>query len=131
MKTKEEYEKIGKTILDCAFEVHKELGPGLMESVYEECLCEELRNRGLKVENQVFLPITYKGKKLEKSFRIDVLVEDIVVLELKSVEGIFPIYEAQLVTYMKLANKKLGFLINFNETLLKYGIRRKYNNYFI
>jgi len=131
MKTKEEYEKIGKTILDCAFEVHKELGPGLMESVYEECLCEELRNRGLKVENQVFLPINYKGKKLEKSFRIDVLVEDIIVLELKSVDGIFPIYEAQLVTYMKLANKKLGFLINFNETLLKYGIRRKYNNYFI
>ena len=129
--TKEQYESIGKTILDCAFEVHKELGAGLLESIYEECLCEELRNRGLNVENQVFVPVYYKGKLLkEKYFRIDILVEKIIAVELKSVYQIFPIDEAQLVSYMKLAKLKLGYLINFNEVLLKDGIRRKVNNFY-
>ena len=130
MKSKEEYEKLGKIILDCAFEVHKELGPGLFESVYEECLMMELRNRGIKAENQVFLPVYYKGIKLDKHFRIDVLVEKMIALELKSANGIYAIDEFQLVSYMKLANIKLGYLFNFNEVLLKDGIRRKYNNYY-
>ena len=131
MLTKDEYERIGKIILDCAFEVHKELGPGLLESIYEECLCEEIRNKGLKVENQVYLPLVYKGKKLNKNFRIDILVEDAIVLEIKSAIDIYTVDEAQLVSYMKLADKRLGYLLNFNVALLKEGIKRKVNNYYI
>jgi len=102
----------------------------LLESIYEECLCEELRKRGLKVENQVYLPLYYKGRRLDKNFRIDVMVEDIIIIEIKSVYEIYPIDEAQLVSYMRLAEIKLGYLLNFNEILLKEGIRRKVNNYF-
>lgn len=131
MLTKDEYERIGKIILDCAFEVHKELGPGLLESIYEECLCEEIKNKGLKVENQVYLPLLYRGKKLNKNFRIDVLVEDAVILEIKSAIDLYSVDEAQLVSYMKLADKHLGYLLNFNVALLKDGIRRKVNKYFI
>ena len=131
MLTKDEYERIGKIILDCAFEVHKELGPGLLESIYEECLCEEIRNKGLKVENQVYLPLVYKGKKLNKNFRIDILVEDAIILEIKSAIDIYTVDEAQLVSYMKLADKRLGYLLNFNVALLKEGIKRKDNNYYI
>ena len=131
MLTKEEYERIGRIILDCAFEVHKELGPGLLESIYEECLCEEIRNKGLKVENQVYLPLVYKGKKLNKNFRIDILVEDAIVLEIKSAIDIYTVDVAQLVSYMKLADKRLGYLLNFNVALLKEGIKRKVNNYYI
>ena len=131
MITKDEYERIGKIILDCAFEVHKELGPGLLESIYEECLCEEIRNKGLKVENQVYLPLVYKGKKLNKNFRIDILVEDAIILEIKSAIDIYTVDEAQLVSYMKLADKRLGYLLNFNVALLKEGIKRKVNNYYI
>ncbi len=131
MASKIEYEVFGKTILDCAFEVHKELGPGLLESIYEECLCEELRNRGIKVQNQVFLPVYYKGKLLKnKNFRVDVLVEDLIIVELKSATNIYPIDESQLVSYLKLAKMKLGYLINFNEVLLKNGIRRRLYDYF-
>ena len=131
MLTKDEYERIGKIILDCAFEVHKELGPGLLESIYEECLCEEIRKKGLEVESQVYLPLIYKGKKLNKNFRIDVLVEDAVILEIKSAIDLYSVDEAQLVSYMKLADKRLGYLLNFNVALLKDGIKRKVNNYFI
>jgi len=130
MKTQEEYEKIAKLILDCAFEVHRELGPGLLESVYEICLLEELRKKGLTVKSQVKLPIYYKGKELDKDFYIDILVEDCIIIELKSVEVLLPVHEVQLVSYMKLANINLGFLINFNVSLLKSGIQRKVNNYF-
>lgn len=130
MKSKEEYEQIGSAILECAIEVHKALGPGLLESIYEECLCEELRNKGLEVQNQVYLPLYYKGRKLDKNFRIDMLVEDIIIIEIKSVYDIYPIDEAQLVSYMRLADIKLGYLLNFNQILLKDGIRRKVNNYF-
>ena len=130
MRSKEEYEQIGSAILECAIEVHKTLGPGLLESIYEECLCEELRNKGQKVQNQVYLPLYYKGRKLDKNFRIDILVEDIIILEIKSVYEIYPIDEAQLVSYMRLADIKLGYLLNFNQILLKDGIRRKVNNYF-
>ena len=129
--TKEDYEKVGKIILDCAFEVHKELGPGLLESIYEECLCEELKNKGLDVRNQVYLPVYYKGNLLkDKFFRLDILVENAIIIELKSIYEIYPIDEAQLVSYMKLSNIKLGYLINFNGVMLRDGIRRKVNNYF-
>jgi len=128
--TKEQYESLGRTILDCAFEVHKELGPGLFESIYEECLCQELRDRGIRVENQVHLPVTYKGKLLTKAFRIDILVENAIIVETKSSSGLCAMDETQLVSYLRLSNMQLGFLINFNEILLKDGIRRKVNNFF-
>ncbi len=128
--TKEEYEPLGKIILDCAFEVHKELGPGLLESIYDECLCEELRNRNINVQNQVYLPLKYKGRNLNKNFRVDVLVENFIMVELKSVYEIYPIDEAQLFSYMRLSDIKLGYLLNFNVVLLKDGIKRKVNNYF-
>lgn len=131
MKSQEEFEVIAKLILNCTFEVHKELGPGLLESVYEICLVEELKRKGLSAKSQVKLPVYYKGIALEKDFYIDILVEDCIIIELKAVEIILPVHEVQLVTYLKLANINLGFLINFNVPLLKEGIRRKVNNYFI
>lgn len=114
-------------IINCAIEVHKFLGPGLMESVYEICLYQELKNKGLYVERQKILPVVYKGYTLNKEFIIDHLVENEIILELKSVEGILPVHEAQLLTYLKLSQKKLGLVINFNVTILKDGIRRKIN----
>ena len=129
MISKTEYERIAKHIVNAAFEVHKELGPGLFESVYEVCLVEELRNRGLFVESQVKIPVVFKGKTLEKEFVVDLLVEKSVIIELKAVENLLPVHEVQLVTYLKLADKKLGFLINFNVSLIKIGIHRKINGY--
>jgi len=108
-------------------EVHKELGPGLMESVYEVCVENVMGKYGLSVQRQVLLPIIFKGEKLEKEFIIDMLVNDLIIVEFKSVEDLLPVHEAQLVTYLKLADKKLGLLVNFNVTLLKHGIRRKIN----
>ncbi len=125
--TEEEYNKITAQIIEAAIEVHKELGPGLLESVYEVCLIAAMKERGFYVQRQLVLPVHYKGQALDKDFMIDVLVNDLIVLELKSVEGILPIHEAQLVPYLKLSNKKLGLLINFNVPLLKEGIRRKIN----
>ena len=108
-------------------EVHKELGPGLMESVYEVCVENVMKKYGLTVQRQVSLPIIFKGERLEKEFIIDMLVNDLIIVEFKSVEDLLPVHEAQLVTYLKLADKKLGLLVNFNVTLLKHGIRRKIN----
>ena len=122
-----EYNNISKQIINAAIEVHNELGAGLLESVYEYCMLEELKRRGLIAERQVQLPVCYKGSKLDKDFYVDILVEDKVLLELKSVETILPIHEFQLLTYLKLSGKKLGLLINFNVPQLKYGIRRKIN----
>ncbi len=122
-----EYNNISGRIINAAIEVHKELGAGLLESVYEYCLLDELRRNGLRAERQVQVPICYKGSTLGKEFFIDILVENKVVLELKSVEVILPIHEFQLLTYLKLSGKKLGLLINFNVPLLKEGIRRKIN----
>ena len=122
-----EYNNISKQIINAAIEVHKELGAGLLESVYEYCLLNELQRNGLFAERQVQVPIVYKGYKLDKEFFIDILVENKIILELKSVEIILPIHEFQLLTYLKLSGKKLGLLINFNVTLLKVGIRRKIN----
>jgi GxxExxY protein len=114
-------------ILDASIDVHKNLGPGLLESVYEHCLYRELQNRGLNVKQQVYLPVIYKGEDIDLNFRMDLLVEDEIVIELKSVETILPIHEAQILTYLKLADKKLGLLINFNVPLLKNGFRRFIN----
>lgn len=118
------YEDLTRTIIGCAIEVHKELGPGLLESAYEECLAFELSKAGLKVERQVPIPILYKEIKLECGYRIDILVEDKVVLELKSVDEFNPVHEAQILTYLKFAERKIGLLINFNVLRLKEGIKR-------
>ncbi len=112
-------------IIGCAYKVHSELGPGLLESTYEICLEYELREEGLKVEKQKALPVVYQGIKMDAGYRIDLLVEDKIVVELKSVEILAPIHEAQLLTYLKLAKKKLGLLINFNVIDLKKGIKRR------
>ncbi len=120
---------LSKEILDAAITVHREMGPGLLESVYEACLIEELNFRNIIVSNQVELPLIYKGKKLNKDFRIDLLVENEIVIELKTVDSILPVHEAQIISYLKLANKRLGFLINFNVPLLKQGFKRFVNNF--
>ena len=123
----EEINNLSGQILDAAIEVHKNLGPGLLESVYEICLAEELSERNIKAERQVVLPIIYKGKTLSKEFCIDLFVENEIIIELKTVDKILPVHEAQLLTYLKLANRKLGLLINFNEALLKNGYGRILN----
>ena len=122
-----ELNDLTEKIIGCAIKVHRVLGPGLLESAYEVCLLHELRKAGLKAERQLALPVIYEGLRLDADYFIDILVEDTVVLELKSVEHLLPIHEAQLLTYLKLANKKLGLLINFNVTLLKNGIKRRIN----
>ena len=111
-------------IIGCTYEVHKILGPGLLESTYETCLCYELEKQGLKFEKQKELMINYKGTTLNNGYRIDILVEDSIVLELKSVENLLPIHTAQFLTYLKLSEHNLGLLINFNVTNLQNGIHR-------
>ena len=122
-----DYNVLSGKIIRASIEVHKELGPGLLESVYEYCLMEELKRIGLLAKQHVMLPLCYKGNTLKKEFIIDILVEDKIVLELKSVETILPIHEFQLLTYLKLSGMKLGLLINFNVVKLTSGIRRKIN----
>lgn len=129
MKNQEDYNQLASEIISCCIEVHRELGPGLLESVYEECLEFVLQERNIKTERQKEIPIHFKGRKLEKTFKLDLLIADSIVVELKTVETILPVHEAQLVSYLKLSNKKLGLLINFNSHLLKDGIRRKVNNF--
>ena len=119
-----EFESLSKNVLGAAIEVHKHLGPGLLESAYEECLAFELVQRGYKIEGQKPIPVVYKEIKLDCGYRIDILVDDVLVLELKSVDCFSPVHEAQILTYMKFAQKKIGLLINFNVTLLKNGIKR-------
>lgn len=123
--TEMELNKTTEQIIGAAIEVHKVLGPGLLESVYEECLCRELGLRGIKFERQKSLPVEYKGVKLDCGYRLDLIVEGIVVVEIKAVSIIEPIHEAQLLTYLKLGGWKLGMLINFNVPILKDGIRRR------
>ena len=120
-----EHEQLTASIIGAAIEVHRELGPGLLESAYEECLCHELHLRGLVFERQLELPVTYKGVKLDCGYRLDVVVESSVLLELKLVEQILPIHQAQLLTYRHLSGKKVGLLINFNVSVLKSGIVRR------
>jgi GxxExxY protein len=112
-------------IIGAAIEVHRHLGPGLLESAYEECLCHELHLRGLSFERQVDLPVSYKGVSLCCGYKIDLVVQREVILELKTVERLLPIHEAQLLTYLKLTGKRVGLLINFNTALLTRGIIRR------
>jgi GxxExxY protein len=123
----EEINKITGKILDCAYKVHTELGPGLLESAYEECLFYELVQSGLKVEKQKALPLIYQEVKLEIGYRIDLLVENQVVLEIKSVEALNDVHTAQILTYLKLSKCKVGLLMNFNVKSLKQGIKRLIN----
>ncbi|KAF0152433.1 MAG: hypothetical protein FD143_1071 [Ignavibacteria bacterium] len=125
----EELNKISAVVLDSSISVHKELGPGLLESVYEICLFKELKSRGTFVERQVSIPVIFKGEKLEADFRIDLLVENEIIIELKAAEILLPVHDAQLLTYMKLSEKKLGFLINFNVPKLVDGFKRKVLNF--
>lgn len=124
-----EDERIGKIIVDAAFKVHRELGPGLLESTYEICLHNELELRGVKVKKQHPLPVFFNDMKLQCGYRIDLLVENCVVIEIKAVESIHDVHMAQILTYLKLSNNRLGFLINFNTALFKHGIRRVLNGY--
>jgi len=116
--------EITQHIIGAAIEVHKQLGPGLLESAYEECLCHELATRKINFERQKPIPLVYKEVKLDCGYRLDILVEGRIVVELKSVDGLGPIHEAIILTYLKLSSHKLGLLINFNVPLLKNGIRR-------
>lgn len=120
----EDVNLLSKKVLDSAFKVHKELGPGLLESVYETCLFYELKKLGLNVEKQVKLPIFYDGIKLDAELRLDIWLEKKLIVEVKSVETLLPVHQAQLLTYLKLAKNRLSLLINFNVPLLKNGIKR-------
>lgn len=125
----EELNNLSVKILDTAITVHKVMGSGLLESVYEQCLLKEFELRGIKAVNQQYVPLVYKGFELSKDFRIDILVEDEIIIEIKSVDVMLPVFEAQIISYLKLANKRLGFLINFNVPILKQGFRRFVNNF--
>jgi len=112
-------------IIGGALEVHKALGPGLLESAYEECLCHQLHLRDIAFRRQVDVPVTYKGIHLSRGYRLDLLVDDGVIVELKAVERLLPVHEAQLITYLRLSGKKVGLLFNFNVAVLKHGIIRR------
>lgn len=122
--TSPEIVRIARLSLDAAFKVHRALGPGLLESIYEVCLAYELEKMGLRVRRQMVLPVMYDGVHLDAGLRIDLLVEDLLIIEVKAVEKHHPLFEAQLLTYLKLTHLQLGLLINFNVTLLKEGIKR-------
>lgn len=127
-RNRAEIDRIAGEIVDASIAIHRALGPGLLESAYEACLLYELRERGLVVEKQVPLPVTYKGVRLEAGYRLDIVVENEVIVEIKSVDDLAPIHTAQLLSYLKLSHRKVGFLINFNVELVKNGIKRIANN---
>ena len=120
--------ELSKIIVNSCYQIHKELGPGLFESVYEECLCFELNQQGLFVERQKELPVIYKSIKMEIGFRTDLIVENKVIVEIKSVEAITPVHQKQVLAYLRLTRLKLGLLVNFNESLIKSGIQRIVHN---
>ena len=123
-----EFNQLSSQIIKAAIAVHKELGPGLLESIYHTCMLIELKAMGIKVQSEVSLPVFYRGQKIsEHGLRLDLLVEDKIIVEIKSVESVQPVHKKQLLTYLRLANKPLGLLINFNESLLKDGITRIIN----
>ena len=126
---KGEIEYYAKHLVNASFKVHKELGPGLLESVYLFCLMAELNLMGINAEQEVLLPLYYRGNRLNKDFRIDILVENEIIIEIKAVEILLPVHAAQLISYLKLSGKRLGFLINFNVSAFKEGIQRYVNNY--
>ena len=119
-----ETDKLAKEVVDAAFQVHKNLGPGLLENAYETCLLYEITQKGLRVERQVEVPLVYKGVQMNAGFRLDLLVENKIIVEIKAIEHLLPVHRAQVLTYLKLAKLKLGFLINFNEETLKQGLER-------
>ncbi|MEM8953814.1 MAG: GxxExxY protein [Verrucomicrobiota bacterium] len=119
--------ELGKIIVDCVFKVHTTLGPGLLESVYEIALAHELTKRSLTAERQCAVPITYDDTTFDQGFRADIIVNDLAIIEIKSIEKVNPVHKKQLLTYLKLTNKRLGFLINFNSALIKNGITRVAN----
>lgn len=120
-------EKTGKTILDCAFRVHTGLGPGLLESVYETCLAYELSKAGLDVKRQVALPVNYDGVEIDAGFRLDLLVDGCVVVELKTVDMLRPVHQAQILSYLRLGGYRLGYILNFNVNSFRHGIKRFVN----
>ena len=120
--------EISRVVVDIAVKIHKEMGPGLLETVYEVIICDELRQIGLEVERQVSVPICFRNKKFEEGFRADVLVEGKVILELKSVEKLSVVHKKQLLTYLRLSGLKLGILLNFGEALMRQGIKRIVND---
>jgi GxxExxY protein len=122
------YEDVGREIVDSAIKVHRGLGPGLFENVYETCLARELTNRGFEVLVQMPMPIYYEGELLEKAYRLDMLVNGSVVVEVKAVDTLTPLHRAQMLTYLKLGNHKLGFLLNFNSRQMRDGIKRFVNH---
>jgi len=121
--------RISERIIECAIQVHSTVGPGLLESVYRSCMLWELRERGLSVASEVLIPICYKHRVLEDTYRIDLLVESSVIVELKSVETVLPVHYAQLLSYLKVTDKRLGLLINFNVPRAVSGIKRVVNNF--
>jgi len=121
-------EEIGRNIVHCAIKVHKTLGPGLLESVYQKCLAYELKQKGFKVDTEVLLPIQYKNIKIDAGYRIDMIIDDCIIIENKTVNEFIPIHIAQLLTYLKMKDCRLGFLLNWNVTLMKDGIKRVVNN---
>jgi GxxExxY protein len=122
-------DEITGAVIDAAMKIHSVLGPGLLESVYETCLKHELTKRGLRVQSQMWLPVIYDGIEIEGGYKIDLLVNDEVVVELKTVEHLLALHQAQLLSYLKLSNKRIGLLINFNIVHLRDGIKRMVNNY--
>lgn len=125
----DQYEELAKQIFLASLEVHKIMGPGLLESVYEMCLLKELQLRNISAESQVGIPLQFKGFDLLKEYKIDILVEKEIIIELKAVDTILPVHQAQLISYLKLADKRMGFLINFNVLLIKNGFKRFVNDY--
>jgi GxxExxY protein len=124
MEITERDNELGREIYDVAFKIHRSLGPGLLESVYEKCFCYELSTRGISYKRQVAVPILYEGLKIEDGLRLDILVNDKIIVELKAQENYHPVWQAQLLSYLKLTNLRLGYLINFHTPLIKDGIKR-------
>jgi GxxExxY protein len=129
MNEKDRLDQIARRIIGAAIEVHKTVGPGLLESAYQACLAFELREAGLKVEEQLPLPVVYKNVRLDCGYRIDLLVEGEIVVEIKAIEALAPIHEAQLISYLRLAGKRAGLLINFHVRVLKEGLKRIVNEF--
>lgn len=126
---KQRINDLTEKIIGCAIEVHRAIGPGLLESAYEECLCFELAQAGIRFERQVPLPVSYKGIQLDCGYRIDIVVEGVVIIEIKAVERIIPVHEAQLLSYLKLYDKPVGLLLNFHAPRLRDGLKRIVNNF--
>jgi GxxExxY protein len=120
----EREEWLCKQIVDSAFRVHQQLGPGLLEKIYEKCLCYELEKKGIDYKRQMYLPIFYDGLEFDEGLRLDILVDDMIICEIKAVDEVNPIWQAQLLSHLRLTGKRVGFVINFNTVLIKNGIRR-------